>query len=117
MHQMQSKAWMDMKWTDENYELIMPDMNAQQQDPEIREDAAHDLDPVIDDDQDHVIAEDLDHDRAEEVDDREVVQEDEVETEEVDPSQIDLDLVTENQNLDRLSVTEVDHVTSKRENI
>ena len=117
MHQMQSKAWMDMKWMDENYELIMPDMNAQQQDPEIPEDAAHDPDPEIDDDQDHVIVEDLDHDRAEEVDDREVVQEDGVETEEVDPSQIDLAHVTENQNLDRLSVTEVDHVTSKHENI
>merc|ERR1712168_200645 len=111
MHQMQSKAWMDMKWTDENYALTMPGMNAQQQDPEIQ-DAAHDLDPEIDDDQDHVIVEDLDHDRAEEVDDHEVVQEDGVETEEVDPSQIDLAHVTENQNLDRLSVTEVDHVTS-----
>ena len=116
MHQMQSKAWMDMKWMDENCGLTMPDMNAQQQDPEIQ-DAAHDLDPEIDDDQDHVIVEDLDHDRAAEVDDREVVQEDGVETEEVDPSQIDLAHVTENQNLDRLIVTEVDHVTSKHENI
>ena len=116
MHQMQSKAWMDMKWTGENCGLTMPDMNAQQQDPEIQ-DAAHDLDPEIDDDQDHVIVEDLDHDRAAEVDDREVVQEDGVETEEVDPSQIDLAHVTENQNLDRLIATEVDHVTSKHENI
>ena len=113
MHQMQSKAWMDMKWTDENYALTMPDMNAQQQDPEIQ-DAAHDLDPEIDDDQDHVIVEDLDHDRAEEVDDREVVQEDGVETEEVDPSQIDLAHVTENQNLDHVTENQkVDHVTSE----
>ena len=120
---MRSKAWMDMKWTDENYALTMPDMNAQQQDHEILEDVAHDQDLEIDDDQDHVIVEDLDHDQVEEVDDREVAQEDGVETEEADPSQIDLDHVTENQNLDHPSVTgvdhvdaiAVDHVTSKRE--
>ena len=101
----------------------MPGMSAQQQDHEILEDVAHDQDLEIDDDQDHVIVEDLDHDQAEEVDDREVAQEDGVETEEADPSQIDLDHVTENQNLDHLSVTgadhvdaiAVDHVTSKRE--
>jgi len=109
-HQMRSKVWMDMKWTDENYALTMPDMNAQQQGQEILEDVAHDQDLEIDDDQDHVIVEDLDHDRAEEVDDREVAQEDGVETEEADPSQIDLDHVTENQNLDHLSVTGADHV-------
>ena len=124
-HQMRSKGWMDMKWTDENYALTMPDMNDQQQDSEILEDVAHDQDLEIDVDQDHVIVEDLDHDRAEEVDDREAAQEDGVETEEADPSQIDRDHVTENQNLDHLSVTgadhvdaiAVDHVTSKREKI
>ena len=122
MPQMQSKAWMDMKWTDENCVLTMPGMNAQQQDHEIQ-DVAHDPDLVIDDDQDRVIVEDLDHDRAEEVDDREVAQEDGAETEEADPSQIDLDLVTENQNLalpnateaDHVDAIAVDHVTSKRE--
>ena len=122
MPQMQSKAWMDMKWTDENCVLTMPDMNAQQQDHEIQ-DVAHDPDLEIDDDQDRVIVEDLDHDRAEEVDDREVAQEDGAETEEADPSQIDLDLVTENQNLalpnateaDHVDAIAVDHVTSKRE--
>jgi len=112
MPQMQSKAWMDMKWTDENCVLTMPDMNAQQQDHEIQ-DVAHDPDLEIDDDQDRVIVEDLDHDRAEEVDDREVVQEDGVETEEVDQSQIDLAHVTENQNLDHVTENQkVDHVTS-----
>jgi len=85
---------------------------------EILEDAAHDQDLEIDVDQDHVIVEDLVHDPAVEVGDQEVVQEDEVETEEADQNLIDLVHATENQNLDHATeaghadAIAVSHVTS-----
>jgi len=108
MHQMLSKAWMDMKWMAVNYVLTMLDMNARKPD-HARDVRGQDLETVVD--LDHVTEEGLDPDPADDHDDQEVVLEDEVEIEEVVPSQmIDLDHVTVNQNPVPLNVIEVGHV-------